>query len=82
MIFIDKIKILSSIMSKKIKSIICALINDGLHYLIGLVIVAFIIYAVIQLHNHFSKDNIPIKVSNKKISSQNQQQGQTKPISQ
>jgi|LakMenEpi03Aug12_release.lakeMendotaPanAssembly.Ray.scaffolds.fasta_scaffold4330353_1 hypothetical protein len=53
-------------MSKKINNIICSLINDGLHYLIGLIIVAFIIYIVIQLHNHFSKDNVPIKVSTKK----------------
>ena len=56
-------------MGKKINNTICSLINDGLHYLIGLVIVAFIIYAVIQLHNHFSKDNIPIKVVNKKVNS-------------
>jgi len=56
-------------MGKKINTTICSLINDGLHYLIGLVIVAFIIYAVIQIHNHFSKDNIPIKVSNKKVNS-------------
>ena len=47
-------------MGKKINTTICSLINDGLHYLIGLVIVAFIIYAVIQIHNHFSKDNVPI----------------------
>ena len=61
-------------MSKKINSTICSLINDGLHYLIGLIIVAIIIYIVIQLHNYFSKDNIPIKVSNKKISNQNPSQ--------
>ena len=58
-------------MSKKINSTICSLINDGLHYLIGLIIVTIIIYIVIQLHNHFSKDNIPIKVTNKKISNPN-----------
>jgi large-conductance mechanosensitive channel len=58
-------------MSKKINSTICSLINDGLHYLIGIIIVAIIIYIVIQLHNHFSKNNVPIKVSNKKISNPN-----------
>jgi hypothetical protein len=73
-------------MGKKINSTISSLINDGLHYLIGLIIVAIIIYIVIQLHNHFSKDNIPIKVSNKKISNpglikQDVKQGQ-QPISQ
>jgi hypothetical protein len=74
-------------MGKKINNKICSLINDGLHYLIGLVIVAFIIYTVIQLHNHFSKDNIPIKVSNNKINSpipnpNHQQQQQQQQISQ
>jgi hypothetical protein len=69
-------------MSKKINTTICSLIYDGLHYLIGLVIVAFIIYMVIQLHNHFSKDNIPIKVSNNKPNSQIQNQSPKKSISQ
>ena len=33
---------------------------DLLHYLIGLLIVAFSIWALIQVHNYFSKNNIKI----------------------
>jgi hypothetical protein len=33
---------------------------DLLHYLIGLLIVAFSIWALIQVHTYFSKDNIKI----------------------
>lgn len=54
-------------MGKKLNNQICNLINDGLHYLIGLLIVAFLIYCVIQIHNYFSKDNIPIKVPKPKV---------------
>lgn len=35
-------------------------IFDLIHYLIGLLIVAFSIWALIQVHNYFSKDNIKI----------------------
>ena len=35
-------------------------IFDLIHYLIGLLIVAFFIWALIQVHNYFSKDNIKI----------------------
>jgi hypothetical protein len=35
-------------------------IFDLIHYLIGLVIVAFSIWALIQVHNYFSKNNIKI----------------------
>ena len=35
-------------------------IFDMMHYLIGLIIVAFLIWALIQIHNHFSKENVPI----------------------
>lgn len=68
-------------MGKKLNNQICNLINDGLHYLIGLLIVAFLIYCVIQIHNYFSKDNIPIKVPKTNQTNQtnqpNQQQNQT-----
>ena len=35
-------------------------IFDLIHYLIGLLIVAFSIWVIIQVHNYFSKDNIKI----------------------
>ena len=35
-------------------------IFDLLHYLIGLLIVAFLIWVLIQGHNYFSKNNIKI----------------------
>ena len=35
-------------------------IFDMMHYLIGLLIVAFLIWALIQIHNHFSKEKVPI----------------------
>lgn len=35
-------------------------IFDLIHYLIGLLIVTFLIWALIQVHNYFSKDNIKI----------------------
>ena len=35
---------------------------DAMHYLIGAVIVVTLIYTLIQIHNHFSKDNIKIHV--------------------
>ena len=35
-------------------------IFDLMHYLIGLLIVIFLIWALIQVHNYFSKDNIKI----------------------
>jgi hypothetical protein len=33
---------------------------DLIHYLIGIIIVCFLVWALIQAHNHFSKNNIPI----------------------
>ena len=33
---------------------------DLIHYLIGLLIVSFSIWALIQVHSYFSKDNIKI----------------------
>jgi hypothetical protein len=33
-------------------------IVDIIHYLIGLVIVGFLIWLLIQIHNYFSKDNL------------------------
>ena len=33
---------------------------DMLHYLIGMIIVGFIIWVIVRIHNHFSKDIIPI----------------------
>ena len=35
-------------------------IFDMLHYLIGMIIVAFLIWIIICLHKYFSKDIIPI----------------------
>ena len=35
-------------------------IFDMLHYLIGIIIVTFLIWIIIRLHKHFSKDIIPI----------------------
>ena len=35
-------------------------IFDLIHYLIGILIVAFLVWVLIKLHNHFSKDNIKI----------------------
>ncbi len=35
-------------------------IFDMLHYLVGLIIVAFLIWIIIKIHNHFSKNNVPI----------------------
>lgn len=32
-------------------------IIDIIHYLIGLIIVGFLVWGLIQIHNHFSKDN-------------------------
>jgi hypothetical protein len=42
-------------------------IFDLIHYLIGLLIVAFSIWAIIQLHNYFSKDNIKIVERNELV---------------
>jgi len=33
---------------------------DLIHYLIGLIIVAFILWCLIKIHIYFSKDNVPI----------------------
>jgi len=35
---------------------------DGIHYLIGAIIVVILVYILIQLHCYFSKDNIKIYV--------------------
>jgi len=35
-------------------------IFDIIHYLIGLIIVGFLIWLIITVHNYFSKDNISI----------------------
>ena len=35
-------------------------IIDMFHYLIGMIIVAFIIWSIIKLNNYFSKNNVPI----------------------
>lgn len=69
-------------MGKKINSQICKLINDGLHYLIGLLIVAFLIYSVIRIHNYFSKDNIPINVPKTKVPNQKNNQQNNQPNNQ
>lgn len=35
-------------------------IFDMIHYLFGLLIVGFLVWIIIQIHNHFSKEMIPI----------------------
>ena len=40
-------------------------IVDLIHYLIGLLIVGFLIWVLIQTHNYFSKDNGPIPFDSK-----------------
>jgi large-conductance mechanosensitive channel len=38
-------------------------IFDLIHYLIGFLILAFLLWMLIQTHNYFSKDNVPIMPS-------------------
>lgn len=35
-------------------------IPDSVHYLFGMLIVAFLIWVIIRLHKHFSKNIVPI----------------------
>jgi hypothetical protein len=35
-------------------------IPDSVHYLIGLILVAFLVWVIIRLHKHFSKNIVPI----------------------
>jgi len=46
------------------KNIILAIymidLGDIIHYLIGLLIVSFLLWCLIKIHNYFSKNNIPI----------------------
>lgn len=46
-------------------------IFDLFHYLIGFLIVGLLVYTLIQIHNYFSKDNIPIEVLTNMKSYQN-----------
>jgi len=36
-------------------------IFDMIHYLIGFIILAFLIWTIIEIHKYFSKNNIPIE---------------------
>ena len=36
-------------------------IFDMIHYLIGFIILGFLIWLLTQTHNYFSKDNIPLE---------------------
>jgi hypothetical protein len=36
-------------------------IFDIIHYLIGIIILVFLLWAIIQTHNYFSKDNIKLE---------------------
>ena len=36
-------------------------IFDIFHYLVGFIILGFLIWILIQIHNYFSKDNISIE---------------------
>ena len=45
-------------------------IFDMIHYFIGLLIVGFLVWTLIQLHKYFSKDNIQLETlinNNKKL---------------
>ena len=35
-------------------------IPDTVHYLIGILLVAFLVWLIIYLHRYFSKNNVPI----------------------
>ena len=35
---------------------------DIMHYLIGILIVVFLVWSLIKIHNYFSKDNLPIEL--------------------
>lgn len=37
-------------------------IFDMIHYLIGFIILGFLLWLLIQIHNYVSKDNIPIEL--------------------
>jgi len=39
-------------------------IFDMIHYLIGLLIVIFLIWTLVQIHNYFSKEKVPIPYHN------------------
>lgn len=49
-------------MFKKILLLVFNMIDifDMIHYLIGFIILTFLLWSIIQMHNYFSKDNIPI----------------------
>jgi large-conductance mechanosensitive channel len=36
-------------------------IFDMIHYLIGFIILAFLIWLIVQIHNYFSRNNTPIE---------------------
>jgi hypothetical protein len=42
---------------------ILGLLFDGIHYLIGLIIVCFIICIIIKIHDYYSMNNITIPIS-------------------
>lgn len=39
-------------------------IFDLIHYLISIIILCVFLWIIIQTHNYFSKDNIPISLNN------------------
>ena len=41
---------------------ILGLLFDGIHYLIGIIIVCLLVCSIIKIHNYYSKDNIKIQV--------------------
>ena len=41
---------------------ILGLLFDGIHYLIGMIIVCLLVCAIIKVHNHYSRNNIVIPV--------------------
>jgi len=43
-------------------------IFDMVHYLIGFIILGLLIWLLIQIHNYFSQNNIPIETLVKKTS--------------
>jgi len=46
-------------------------IFDLFHYFVGFLIVGLLVYILIQIHNYFSKNNIPIEVLKNMKSYQN-----------
>jgi hypothetical protein len=40
---------------------------DGIHYLIGIIIVCFLVCIIIKVHNYYSRNNIILPTPNQQI---------------